>query len=109
MIVPALNEQENIEATATAVSKLAKKYFREWEILIFDDGSQDRTGIIAEEIARRDPHVKVIHHKTPQNLGGCYKEGLALATKDYVIMIPGIMSAVTMSWKRFSLSPEKPT
>jgi dolichol-phosphate mannosyltransferase len=88
-IVPALNEQENIEAAITSVGKIAQKYFMDWEILVFDDGSKDRTGAIVDELAKKDHHVKVIHHQTPKNLGGCYKEGLSMATKDYAIMIPG--------------------
>jgi glycosyltransferase involved in cell wall biosynthesis len=89
VIIPALNEQQNIEAAITTVSEVAKAYFDDWEILVFDDGSTDNTGTLADALAGKDTRVKVLHHKTPQNLGGCYKEGLALATKDYVIMIPG--------------------
>jgi dolichol-phosphate mannosyltransferase len=89
LIVPALNEEQNIEATVQSIESTVTKYFQDYEILIFDDGSKDNTGTIADELAESDNHIKVIHHETPKNLGACYKEGVELASKEYVIMIPG--------------------
>ena len=43
------------------------------EIFIINDGSTDRTGFIADEIAARDPLVKVIHHKNTLGFGYGYK------------------------------------
>ena len=44
VIVPALNEEGNIADTVDTVSSALKDKVGEFEILIFDDGSQDRTG-----------------------------------------------------------------
>jgi len=64
--------------------------FGDYELLLFDDGSTDRTGAIMDELAAADPrHVRVTHNPTPQNLGGVYKQGIALARMDYILMVPG--------------------
>lgn len=64
--------------------------FGDYELLLFDDGSTDRTGRIMDELAAADPrHVRVTHNPTPRNLGGVYKQGIALARMDYVLMVPG--------------------
>ena len=89
VIIPALNEEENLEAAVQTVEKIVRRYFRDWEILIFDDGSQDLTGVIADRLALTNSRTRVTHHHSAKNLGACYKEGLQQATKDYVIMIPG--------------------
>jgi len=73
-VLPAFNEEENIE---TAVKRMAETLealqFREWEVIIVDDGSADRTGEIADRLANSDPdRIRVFHHQP--NLG--YAEAL---------------------------------
>lgn len=64
--------------------------FADYELLLFDDGSTDRTGAIMDELAAADPaHVRVTHNPAPRNLGGVYKQGIALARMDYILMVPG--------------------
>jgi len=56
VIVPAWNEEENIEATVRSIAEnvgVAK------EIIVVDDGSTDRTAIIARRAAERYPDVDV--------------------------------------------------
>jgi len=64
--------------------------FRDYELLLFDDGSVDRTGAIMDQLAAADPrHVRVTHNPSPRNLGGVYKQGIDLARMDYILMVPG--------------------
>lgn len=89
VVVPALNEELNLEATVKNIQETVPRYFSDWEILIFNDGSSDATGRIADRLAKAEERIRVTHHETPRNLGGCYKEGIQKATKDFLIMIPG--------------------
>ncbi len=54
-----------------------------------DDGSSDRTGAIADELARSDPRVRVIHHGTRRGYGGAVRSGLVAATKPWVFFTDG--------------------
>lgn len=89
-VIPALNEEANIaDAVREAVASMRER-FRDYELLLFDDGSTDRTGAIMDQLAAADPaHVRVTHNPTPRNLGGVYKQGIALARMDYILMVPG--------------------
>lgn len=89
IIIPALNEQENIKDAVEEALRAASSRVREFEILLINDGSTDRTGEIMDEISRKDPRIKVLHNKAPNNLGGAYKQGVNLAAYDYLMMIPG--------------------
>jgi dolichol-phosphate mannosyltransferase len=89
VVVPALNEEKNIEAAIETVRTSVTKYFDDIEILLFDDGSTDRTGAIADRLAAEDSRIRVIHHEKSKNLGGVYKSAIRMATKDLLIMIPG--------------------
>ncbi len=89
VIIPALNEAKNIEATVDAVIQSVNNYFDDYEVFIFNDGSIDKTGKIADQIASTNRKVKTIHHKKQKCLGGVYKEGLKLANKNYLILVNG--------------------
>ena len=54
-----------------------------------DDGSSDRTGAIADELARKDPRVRVIHHGTRRGYGGAVRSGLVAATKRWIFFTDG--------------------
>jgi glycosyltransferase involved in cell wall biosynthesis len=61
----------------------------EYEVIVVDDASPDRSGAIADEMARRHPCVRVIHH--PQNLGygAAIRTGLAASRFEYVCFTDG--------------------
>ncbi|NQU83146.1 MAG: glycosyltransferase family 2 protein [Parcubacteria group bacterium] len=90
VIIPGLNEEKNIVAAVNSIkSGLLKNNINDYEIFIVNDGSTDRTGSLAEDLARADSRIKVIHHKIPQGFGSSYLEGVSLASKEYVIIFPG--------------------
>ena len=89
VVMPALNEEANLrDAVKTALVAIGDR-FDDYEILVVNDGSSDRTGAIAEEIAATNPHVRVIHNDRPRNLGGIYRQAIAAARFEYIVMVPG--------------------
>ncbi len=88
-MVPALNEQKNIENTIKEIKKGIKGKLSNYEILIFDDGSKDSTGRIAEGLKNKDKKIRVIHNSSNRGMGYCYKTGQKLAKFEYYMYIPG--------------------
>lgn len=89
VIVPALNEERDIVSTIKTILNALKKKFSEYEIIIFDDGSTDRTGEITDKLADAYDCIRVFHHKKPICVGGIYKRGIRLAKMNYLIRING--------------------
>jgi glycosyltransferase involved in cell wall biosynthesis len=89
VIVPALNEERHLATAVDEVIHAIGDRFDDWEILLFDDGSSDSTGRIADQLARAEPRIRVTHNPRPRNLGGVYKQGVGMARFEYVVMIPG--------------------
>ena len=89
VVVPAYNEAENIEGAVECINKALGNQFSDHEILIFNDKSTDDTGPISDSLSAKDPKIKVIHNKTNMGFGYNFKEGVRVASKDYVIMVPG--------------------
>jgi glycosyltransferase involved in cell wall biosynthesis len=56
------------------------------EVILVDDGSPDRCGVICDEYAARDPRVKVIH-KENGGLSDARNEGVSCASGDYILFL----------------------
>lgn len=89
IMVPSLNEEENIEDTINEIKSGLKGLVKDYEIIIFNDGSTDNTGKIAERLAKKNKNITVIHNEVPQGMGYCYREGLKKAKYKYYMYIPG--------------------
>ncbi len=64
---PAFNEEDALETVVRECIEQVPSFADDFEILLVDDGSTDRTAEIMDSLARRDPRIRVIHH--PYNLG----------------------------------------
>ncbi len=89
VLVPALNEEANLAAVVREAAPVVARHFPDHEFIIVDDGSTDRTGAIADELARENPRVRVFHNGTPKGLGYNYRLGVERGTKDLYVFIPG--------------------
>jgi glycosyltransferase involved in cell wall biosynthesis len=58
-------------------------------VILIDDGSTDRTGAIADALAASNPRIRVLHNARSKNLGGVFRDVIALARGEYLIMFPG--------------------
>ena len=58
VIIPAYNREDFIEK---AVESVLRQTFRDWELILVDDGSEDRTGQICDRQASTDPRIRSIH------------------------------------------------
>ena len=69
VVIPALNEEGNVETGVSDILTALGDRFYSYEILIFDDGSTDATGAIADRLAAQNQNIKVIHHEKNRGLG----------------------------------------
>ena len=82
---PMYNEEDNLHAAVASAAEILQTLTDDYEILLVDDASTDRTGTMAEELAAADPRIRVIHHAKNLRLGGALKTGFAHATKDLIL------------------------
>ena len=85
IVFPMYNEEAYIHRAIRAARAALAEITPDHEIVIVDDASTDRTGALADELARADPRVKVVHNETNRKLGGSVRAGYAAATKDLVL------------------------
>lgn len=87
---PMWNEEDYIERAIDAAREecedlLAGNDIADYELIVIDDASTDRTNEIAEHLAANDPRIKVVRHPENRKLGGSMKSGYAAATGDVVL------------------------
>lgn len=75
LFFPAYNEEANIETTVEKAIPVLKEVAQKYELLIIDDGSKDKTGVIADKLAKEYSFVRVIHHNPNRGYGGAIKSG----------------------------------
>jgi len=78
------NEEAYVERAVAGARAELERMGGEWEIVIVDDASTDRTPALADGLARADPRVRVVHNPVNRRLGGALKAGFAAASKDLV-------------------------
>ena len=61
IVIPLFNEEENIHELHRRVSESLTALGMTYEVVFVNDGSRDRTAELANEFARQDPHLVVVH------------------------------------------------
>jgi glycosyltransferase involved in cell wall biosynthesis len=89
LILPAFNEEailaENVGEILRYAESLNDRY--QWDVVIVNDGSQDRTGDIAEQVAGGESNLRVLHHPQNRGLGEAIKTGVEGSSGDYLIVL----------------------
>ena len=88
-VLPAYNEEALIGDTAQAVAEVLAGITDDYEVIVVDDGSRDRTRAVIEEIAAANPRVRCVRHQLNRGYGEALKSGFSAATKDFVFLTDG--------------------
>jgi dolichyl-phosphate beta-glucosyltransferase len=85
VIMPAYNEGKIIKENAIKVDDFLAKEYKDYELIIVDDGSKDNTLEIIEEIAKKRKKIKVITYPFNRGKGAAVKAGVMAAAGDYIL------------------------
>ena len=72
---PFWNEEKNVKHVVENAMPIIKEVATNWEILIIDDGSSDKTYQIGLELSKKYKNVRVISHTPNRGYGAALKEG----------------------------------
>jgi glycosyltransferase involved in cell wall biosynthesis len=90
LFFPVFNDEATVRTVAEQGIALLRGYATNFEIIIVDDGSLDRSGEIADELARELPDViRVIHHGQNRGYGAALKTGIAACRYEWICMVDG--------------------
>ena len=86
---PCYNEEANVERTTLAALRMCERVADEYEVLIVNDGSRDRTGEIADRLAAEHPAVRAVHNNPNLGYGGALQRGFRESSKTWVFYTDG--------------------
>ncbi len=88
VVLPAYNEEANVESAVEGVSSVAQQLGMDCEIILVNDGSADRTGEIARELMQSIPNFRLVEHYPNRGYGGALRAGFAAAMGDLIAFVP---------------------
>lgn len=85
IIVPCYKVEQYLP---NCIESVLNQSYHNWELILVDDGSPDRSGEICDEYAMKDKRIKVIH-KENAGVAAARNSGIEIATGDFATYLDG--------------------
>nr|CCA27256.1 dolicholphosphate mannosyltransferase putative [Albugo laibachii Nc14] len=94
VLLPTFNERENLPLIIWLLEQTFRQNDLKYEIIIIEDNSPDGTLAVAKQLQSiyGDENIKILSRKGKLGLGSAYRDGLKLATGDYVFLMDADLS-----------------
>jgi len=86
---PAYNDAGTIGGQVRKALEALESLTPDIEVIVVDDGSTDDTAAVVEEMASRDPRVRLVQHPGNRGYGGALRSGFAAARKQLIFYTDG--------------------
>ena len=96
ILIPVYNVEKYLPA---CIESVLQQSFTDYEVILVDDGSKDRSGQICDEYRSKYPEKFFVEHKPNQGLISARRAGLNLASGRYVCFLDS-----DDCWMKFTLS-----
>jgi glycosyltransferase involved in cell wall biosynthesis len=88
-VFPAYNDGGTIPSMILTALMALRQVTDDYEIIVTNDGSEDHTASILQEMTQRYPELHVIHHPQNQGYGSALRTGFNTAAKEWVFYTDG--------------------
>src|SRR3990172_2062728 len=88
VVIPAYNEEANVASCLTKVHSVLSAADWDWEIILVNDGSRDRTGVVARSCLKKIPNLRVVENRPNRGYGGALKRGFEASKKEFIAFVP---------------------
>jgi glycosyltransferase involved in cell wall biosynthesis len=89
IVIPVYNEEENVELLLSEIKTVVRPWGKNYEIVVVDDGSKDRTFEILAGLQRRDPRLRVVRLKRNFGQTAALAAGLSHADGNIIVTMDG--------------------
>jgi len=89
VVLPAFNEEANVDKVVRTCVAYLETRMPDYELLVVNDGSRDRTGEILRQLQTEFPRLRPLHHPQNRGYGAALRTGFDAATKPFVFYMDG--------------------
>jgi glycosyltransferase involved in cell wall biosynthesis len=89
LIIPAYNDEETVGRLIDDGDALLSQVCQDYEIVVVNDGSKDRTLDVIQGRAEVNPRVKLINHPVNKGFGATIRELYLAGDKEFIFSLPG--------------------
>lgn len=100
VVIPAFNEEPRIPRTLKEISTYLRASFREYEIIVVDDGSSDGTASVVKGLCRELPRITLISYPANAGKGFATKKGVLSSSGGLVLTCDADMSTPIREYER---------
>ena len=83
IIIPVYRVEEYLDE---CVQSVVSQTYRNFEVILVDDGSPDNSGVLCDRWAEKDSRIRVIHQEN-QGLSGARNTGIRAASGEYLMFL----------------------
>jgi dolichyl-phosphate beta-glucosyltransferase len=87
IIVPMYNEEDRIQFFLPNLLSFSRTNFKNYEIILVNDGSKDNTLEVINRLTKHDKSVRIISYVKNKGKGAAVRLGVLAAKKEYVLFI----------------------
>lgn len=84
IVIPVYNAENTLRR---CIDSVISQSYRDWQMILVDDASTDKSAAICDEYGQGNGHITVIHHKSNQGLSAARNTGIAKAKGEYITFI----------------------
>src|SRR5258707_3971099 len=93
IIIPAYNEELRLPATLSSIAAYTRSSKRNIEVIVVDDGSRDKTVVVAEQFRNEIPSLRVVSNGENRGKGYSVRHGMQEARGEIVLFTDADLSA----------------
>jgi glycosyltransferase involved in cell wall biosynthesis len=86
---PAFNDEGSIVGLVGDALAVLPTLADDYEVIVVNDGSTDRTAAVLEELMRTEPRLRLVQHESNRGYGAALRTGFKSATKELVFYTDG--------------------
>jgi glycosyltransferase involved in cell wall biosynthesis len=83
-LMPVYNEEVNLEAALAGAAEALGRHATDWEVVVVESGSTDRSLEVVRAAARREPRIRWLHQPRREGVGAALRAGYPLCRMEWV-------------------------